>query len=341
MEPVRPAETSLPSTKSQDGGKLRWAAGMRKLTAFLLILLVAETTFLVFAHGHGVPGDRPGILGSLAPADVLSRLSGPGGDDQSLIAQIDRDAASLTGPPRTTPASSPTKLSTTRAAILRGDFQQAGEIFQEVANSSTMGPWSYAPVGAFFVAIPMVNDEPFRQRLDEWVAAEPRNTMLLVLRALYYRETAWARRGDGYWSGLNSVQKAGFHSNVAHGTDDIEAALRLGNTSPVAQYARLELASDSGGAQRLEAAFQDAIRQFPGYFPLYRQRLLMLRPQWGGSVEKMAAFVRFYANGDRTSHRHCACCTSCSMSNCWRSPRRPAGTRAASGKTSSNAPPPA
>jgi hypothetical protein len=231
------------------------------------------------------------LLGPVAAAPDTS--GNP--DADAVVAQIRQETERLVGTPRAIVLTSETAQAA-RTAIQRGDYAKAREITADVLAHSRIQPWRFHPFGEFMDAIALVDNESFGGRLDGWVAASPDDEIPLLVRAQYYLDTAWARRGNAFRNKLTKDQIAGFNDNLARAADDIDAAVRLRDDNPYSYFLNLRIVSgEEGNSLTLEGAFRVAIAKFPGYYPLYRWRLRMLTPKWGGSIPAMDEFVDQYA----------------------------------------------
>ncbi len=215
-------------------------------------------------------------------------------DEQSQIAEIQRETARLIGT-RHTGALTAERAVVARGAIMAADYAKAEAIVADVLEHSRLQAWRFWPFTKIMENIVAINDDGFRQHLDDWVAARPGDKLPLLIRAQYFFETAWRRRGENFGSKLTNEQRTGFEDNIARASADIDTSIRAGGDDPYSQLLRLLILSAHGNTARLEAGFQAAISKFPTYYPLYRQRLAMLVPKWGGSVPAMYLFVDKYA----------------------------------------------
>ena len=207
---------------------------------------------------------------------------------------FDREVVKLTGAPRRyTPLFVTTRAA--RVAISRGDFVSAERIVQHVLHQSRMEDWHFAPFATFIWNIPLPDNARFLQRLNEWVAQDKDSAAPYLLRAQYYYNTGWSIRGNGFVSGVQRDHMDEFVANMEKAAADVSQAMRLDATDPYSAFLWLSILGTDGNTPAMEAAFQQAIRRFPDYYPLYRKRLSTLQPKWGGSPAAMYAFVDAYA----------------------------------------------
>lgn len=229
----------------------------------------------------------------LAAMAMLAPLAGARAEAWQREA-IRQELAALAVPPRDGTLVVEKALAA-QAALLRNEPAEAARIAAGVMAESRMGPWGEAPFSAFMAAIVLPDNDAFRAGVDALLALEPGNAFALNLRALYFIETAWARRSHGYARALRPDQAAGFAEYRPRAIEAIETALAARDDLPYSHLLRLRILAAEGNTPRLEAAFRKAIARFPGYYPLYVQRLGRLGPKWGGSVPAMVEFVQRHA----------------------------------------------
>ncbi len=231
-------------------------------------------------------------LGLAVGARAQSLLPPP--NSASVVDEIHRDIAKLVPGPRG--QFTVDRAHAARDAILHHDFKMAKTIVDDVLAHSTLALYHFGPFSVFVPALVLTDNADFRAGLDAWVAESSDDAMPRLLRAFYFHETAWARRGFAYFNKLSQAQIEGFRDNAARAREDIDAVLRMRDDVPYVYWVYLHIVSAHPNYDsELDDAFAKAIAKFPTYYPLYGYRLDMLEPKWGGSVGAMYAFVEKYA----------------------------------------------
>ena len=182
-----------------------------------------------------------------------------------------------------------------RDAIRRDDFATAGKIAANTLAESRMTGWRFYPFTDFVESIADLDDPEFEGYLDNWVAKRGADTNPLLVRAEYYNDLAWARRGHGFNKDTPADKQAAFRTYMDKALADSEAALQAGASSPFAFALHLKILRGRGLTQELLVAFGEAIAKQPDYYPLYSTVLEMLQPKWGGNIPAMYTFVDRYA----------------------------------------------
>lgn len=182
-----------------------------------------------------------------------------------------------------------------RTAIRQGDFATASKITSDVLAASKMESWHFEPFESFMAGISDVTDASLETRLGEWVAEDDKHAAPLLIRAQYYHDAGWFRRGGAFVKATQADDMMAFVNYMDKGLIDINKAIRLDDANPYAQRLKLRILRGGGPTKAMMTAFQEAIAKYPDYYPLYEGVLVTLRPEWGGSIEFMRAFVDQYA----------------------------------------------
>lgn len=215
-------------------------------------------------------------------------------DSAALASTIDGKIAALDLPKRTVELPTETARRV-RAAIAHGDYGAAQKIFTDVLAGSRVQSWRFYPFSDFVKGIADFDDPAFATGLDAWVAKDGSDAAAHLIRAQYYLDVAWAKRGHAYSTETAAAKLEAFKAYIDKALVDCEAAVKLAPTDPYAFFLRLDILGGLGASQEMMDAFAEAIGRYPGYYPLYTKMLEVLQPKWGGSVPSMYAFVDRYA----------------------------------------------
>jgi tetratricopeptide (TPR) repeat protein len=213
---------------------------------------------------------------------------------RSLAIAIKQEIAKLHLKPRTTELISE-KAVRVRDAIRRGDYSNAREMIANVLKGSRLENWRYYPFSEFVKDVAKVNDSSLNAPLDKWVAQSKNDPIPLLIRAQYFYDMGWFRRGSDYASKTRANDLATFAASMKKALADIDAAIRLDDHNPYSFLVKLRILQGFGLSKKMMSAFKDAIAKYPRYYPPYAIVLDTLQPKWGGTLEKMYAFVSRYA----------------------------------------------
>lgn len=172
-------------------------------------------------------------------------------------------------------------------ALLRGRHFEAltrfvEQIAQEVERDHHKELWMFAALGAFFQAAPDLGPA-----LDEWVAANPSSFAPWSARARYF--LAVAREADAE----SASQRAANRAFTERGAADLEKALGLRPTvvENVRWQTKIGIYLGAKGPRQPRAILDAGVRLCPDCFTIYQGVMVMLRPEWGGSLEAMDALA--------------------------------------------------
>ena len=115
-----------------------------------------------------------------------------------------------------------------------------------------------------------------------------------------FRDWAWLARGGGY---AKTVSPQGWEL-FNFRTEMAAAGLREIRTraagNPFWYQLALQLGIDQqADDEELDALFEEGVRKFPDYLPIYSARLRKLMPRWGGTQDKIEQFIVIAAESRR------------------------------------------
>lgn len=237
-----------------------------------------------------------GFAAAFIAAGLIFLVAQPprGSGHADLRAAINDQIAKLNVEPRKIELTSE-KAQRVRNAIKHDNFRAANEIVADVLANSHLQNWRFYPFGDFIVDITNVNDPTLESHLNEWVVLNKNNAIPLLIRAQYYFDMGWLKRGDSYARQIRADHLAAFQDSMNEALADADAAIRLNPDDPYGFYLKLRILLGLGMRAEMQSAFEQAIARYPGYFQLYAIVLRALEPKWGGTVQAMYAFVDQYA----------------------------------------------
>jgi tetratricopeptide (TPR) repeat protein len=189
------------------------------------------------------------------------------------------------------------KAQRTRLAISAGDFATASRVTRDVLGQSAMHSWRFSPFGDFIAGIFGESPSDVEPQLDEWVARDTTSALPILLRAQFYYEMGWAKRGNRFAADTAPESMTVFAEDMGKALADVDTAIRLDASNPYSYYLKLRILATHGDMHKFGTAFAEAIGKYPNYYSLYQVALATLQPRWGGTVPAMYAFVDKYAGG--------------------------------------------
>jgi hypothetical protein len=278
---------------AQEGGGGRpKSLSLGKLAIVLWVLLVA-----VLAYRWLTPADAP--RSSNPPPPATTGFSAPSvtpAAEQAMAALVAERTAELSIRPKTTSTPSDLALETA-IAIKNGSYAKAEQICDEVLAHSRVQSWRFYPFNEFMGSVARGDDPVLLAHLNTWLKQEPNSPIPYLIRAVYYREAAWAARGNDVARNVPPRLMMEFEEDMNRSRADIEKSISLNPRIPLSYYELLTVVSGGGDSSDVEHVFQAGIHAYPNYYPLYKTRLNSLAPKWGGSIDAMYNLVDRYAGG--------------------------------------------
>jgi hypothetical protein len=185
-------------------------------------------------------------------------------------------------------------------AIKAGDFSTAMTLSQDTLMASRAKIWTLYPFKEFIKNIADLSDPNFDRHLSAWVDHAPLSPVPRLVRAQYYLDLAWHRRGHRFDSETDKAAQEAFVSLLRKGLADARFALTLDPQSAYGLSLQVELLGGFGATAQMNEALEQAVAVYPDYMPIYNIALAFLQPKWGGSVDQMYAFVDRYSSSAPT-----------------------------------------
>ena len=181
-------------------------------------------------------------------------------------------------------------------AFWNDDFAKLDRMYEEFLRDhlrATDGTWLVQAIGDTFNDLGSSNPALVDKAFAHWAAKSPQSKLRPVAEAVLWQARAWAARGGGGASSVPGESMQIFRQRLVRATKALQDSEAVGKDSPLWYWAALIVAGSSGRpAEELDAIFEEAVKRFPTYQPLYYTRMNYLLPQWGGSWEQVDSFVR-------------------------------------------------
>lgn len=181
-----------------------------------------------------------------------------------------------------------------------GDWKRLEELVDSLSTSRKRAPdgryelanfaWG---VSAVFRHPGDISDGQMQERLKAYQEQFPQSALAAILPAMQLHAAAWRARGGGYASSVTDRGWALFRERTLLAWDKISAVRSRGDRLPLWYEEAINIGIDAGiDANVLKALFDEGIRRFPGYHPIYRAYSRQLAPRWGGDYRDADEFVR-------------------------------------------------
>jgi rhomboid protease GluP len=177
--------------------------------------------------------------------------------------------------------------------------QEAGKLEDLPDGSSTL---SGLFEGLDVIANGSMSVEDALTHTAGWRRALPGSLLPDLVDALTFRSWAWSARGHAYASEVSRQAWAVFEYRLEMAAAALEDTKPLARLDPYWYELSLQVGLDqSDTPPRLRALFDEAIKRFPGYLPIYSNMLCILMPRWGGSYEQIDQLIREVSRVSGTS----------------------------------------
>lgn len=135
------------------------------------------------------------------------------------------------------------------------------------------------------------------EKLQKWSQKFPTSPYPYIIKSAYYDDKANEARGTSWIRDVTEENLNIFRYNLIKSHDALDKAIELNGNLPSLYSAKIQLFRHGNITEKgpsVEEFFDKAVKKFPLYEPLYRNRMTHLEPKWGGSVQEMSAFVQKY-----------------------------------------------
>jgi tetratricopeptide (TPR) repeat protein len=134
-------------------------------------------------------------------------------------------------------------------------------------------------------------DHALAAHYDSWVQHFPGSYVAHLARAIYYKKVGQESRGENYISETTEAQLGGMNEAFAKALKDLHACVDLDPKPTLAYGHALDISAYTGAGDERE--LQDLAAQVDADNIIVRIKyMIALEPRWGGSVEKMQAFLQ-------------------------------------------------
>lgn len=173
-----------------------------------------------------------------------------------------------------------------RASILQGDTDTANQKLSAILENSPLRPLGGSPFAVLISSLIPENDPAFLAALDSWISQHADQAMPFFLRASYELDHGWAVRGHGWGKNVPPDAMEQFVSLTGKAASDVDTALQLNPDNPFAHELKLRILHTSPERMKgFDAAFAEATRKWPDYYPFHQIRLRAYSPYWYGDLD--------------------------------------------------------
>ena len=128
--------------------------------------------------------------------------------------------------------------------------------------------------------------------LKDWVAASETSYIPYLAKGIYFTSMGWNRRGFKYLSKTDRNQIDGMSLYFGKAYQDLARSLMIEPRQVHAQSYLIEILMNLNQGEEVERLLKNALAYRPESLTARWYYLTTLLPRWGGSIDKMAAFVQ-------------------------------------------------
>jgi hypothetical protein len=173
------------------------------------------------------------------------------------------------------------------------ELEKLAEEGRSAGDAWPDGDWKVVPV---YVGLELSADEDdsawlARQKaLEAWIQARPESITARVALARHLTDYAWKARGGGGADTVSDNAAQLFEARLRQAAAGLQDAKALKAKCPVYWTAVMTVAMGLGTPrEQYNQIFQEAIRAYPDYPPIYVKRGMFLLPRWYGEEGEWVA----------------------------------------------------
>lgn len=172
--------------------------------------------------------------------------------------------------------------------LAAGDFERLDSELSAYQDAYRAGAIGDEDAARAFTAL-VTTDPDLRGQYDKWVAAKPRSYVARVARGYYLARLGYQARGARSAGNTTQAQFEDMGALFKLAMADLEASFAL-DAKPVLGYGTMIwIAMAAGGGEPAARFLRDAIAIDARVYTARASYLASLRPEWGGSLERMQA----------------------------------------------------
>jgi hypothetical protein len=188
-------------------------------------------------------------------------------------------------------------------------FAKLDALAEQVATSGALAedgrPQLYKlrkAISSYFETVPDSFDWLWPGKFGEWRRQLPDSTLVGIAEAMQVHALAWRARGHGFASSVTPEGWALFAERNERAWQLIMAAKPSSSRLALWYEEAIDIGLDADRKPaEVMALFNEGIKRFPDYFPLYFSFARQFSPRWGGNYQVADAFIRAQVTA-KTNH---------------------------------------
>jgi hypothetical protein len=148
-------------------------------------------------------------------------------------------------------------------------------------------------LAGYFETVPESFDWVWPGKFKEWRQRSPTSALVDIAEAMQVHALAWRARGHGFSSSVTPEGWKLFAERNARAWELMVAAKNPASPRAIWYQLAIDIALDADrDPSEVAALFNEGIKRFPDYFPLYFSYARQYSPRWGGSYQAADTFIR-------------------------------------------------
>lgn len=179
-----------------------------------------------------------------------------------------------------------------------GDYQQLDRILLSLCAEDTRLPDGQPELMVFsrtFASLIGTSKDwnGLGATLNAWRAKSPDSPAQAMIETMYWKAYAWHGRGGGYANSVPPEAWELFHERLAKASTRLEEVKAVAGNCPWWHSMNIEILIDSSAPRdRLNAAYEEAVKAFPASQQIHFSMSRSKEPKWGGAQGDFERFAR-------------------------------------------------
>jgi tetratricopeptide (TPR) repeat protein len=189
------------------------------------------------------------------------------------------------------PARAPLTISKTQELLSSGNFATIERRFSNMQTDYDNGAITDVNLRAAFEVFEPTNPA-LAAHYDAWISAYPRSYVAYLARGIYYENIGEESRGTNQIDETSAEQLQGMERAFRKASTDFKNSVELDPRPILAYLHAMTIARYLGDDVQARVLLDLSIKVDPRNFIVRENYMGTLEPRWGGSVERMYAFLR-------------------------------------------------
>jgi len=177
-----------------------------------------------------------------------------------------------------------------RGLLESGKFAELDAEMSSHQNAYREGSIGDEEASKAFIAL-KTNDPDLRPAYDRWVAQYPNSYCARLARGYYLMSLGWVARGSAYAAETPPARFADMQALFKDAMADLETSLKLDPKPTLSYGTMISISRSYRGLGDKDDYLAQALALDDKVYTARLSYLYSIRPEWGGSVEQMQAFI--------------------------------------------------